>query len=270
MRYLTFLLLILVPILGIWTFVTAPSYGWWFPEEARTTYGPAIDNLFYWIAVPIVITFIGTEVVLAWSVLKYSSPRLMGSKGIFSHGSHKLELIWTAIPAVVLVLLAFTQMSTFAQIKFERGFPDDGPYSIERPIGELWASQFDWRARYPDANGDLFGVDAFESSFQFVVPADTGVVFNLRSRDVLHSFFVPAFRLKQDAVPGMTIPVWFEASIRPEDEEQGYSDYDLICAELCGWGHYKMAGQMRVMRPDLYDAWVAEQRASLYSNGEAD
>ena len=270
MRYLTFLLLILVPILGVWTFVTAPSHGWWYPEEARTTYGPSIDQLFNLITIPIVITFVGTELVLAWAALKYSSPRLAASKGWFSHGNHKLELIWTAVPALVLVLIAFGQLGTWADIKLDSRFPSDGDYTQEHPIAEIWASQFDWRARYPDADGDMYGVDAFERPYEFVVPADTEVVFNLRSRDVLHSFFVPAFRLKQDAVPGMTIPVWFEASMRPEDEEQGYSDYDLICAELCGWGHYKMAGRVRVMRPDLYEEWLATERADLYTNGSAD
>ena len=79
---------------------------------------------------------------------------------------------------------------------------------------------------------------------------------------MLHCFSVPAFRLKQDAVPGMTIPVWFEAT------EVG--SYDLICAELCGWGHYKMAGRVHVMEKDDYTAWLEGQREALYTNGAED
>ena len=265
MRYLVFLLLILVPMLGVWTFVTADQYGWWLPENV-SSYGGAIDTLFYVIAVMIVITFLGTEVVLAWAAFKFSAPKLQ-DKGQFTHGSHKLEMIWTAIPAVLLLVIAFTQMSTWAAIKFDANFPDGETgegYSIENPFAEVWASQFDWRVRYPDAAGDLYGVDAFEKPYDLVVPVDTDIVFHLRSRDVLHSFFVPAFRLKQDAVPGMTIPVWFRA------EKVG--EYDLICAELCGWGHYKMAGRVKVLAQDEFDAWLEAERGSevpgsLYHDG---
>ncbi len=258
MRYLVFLLLILVPILGVWTFVAADDWGVWFPENV-STFGGHIDWLFYAIMVPIAITFVGTEVVLAWAALKFSSKNLPG-KSMFTHGSHKLEMIWTAVPAVLLLAIAIIQMGAWTEIKFEGGFREgEGRFTIENPIAELWASQFDWRAIYPDESGNLDGVDAFESSWEFVVPVDEKIVFHLRSRDVLHSFFVPAFRLKQDAVPGMTIPVWFQA------EKVG--EYDLICAELCGWGHYKMSGRVTVLSQEDYDAWVAEQRARLYSGG---
>src|SRR3954469_25116554 len=96
------------------------------------------------------------------------------------------------------------------------------------PTAEVNASQFDWRFRYPGADGKLGTADDIENPFEFVVPVHEEVLFILRSRDVIHSFFVPYFRLKQDAVPGMAIPVWFEAT------QEG--TYDLVCAELCGWG----------------------------------
>jgi len=99
-------------------------------------------------------------------------------------------------------------------------------------------------------------------------------VFRLRSRDVLHSFFVPNFRLKQDAVPGMQIPVWFQVnSDQLDTDEDGNpvaTSYDLICAELCGWGHYKMAGRVHVLPKAEFDAWLAAERVALYSNGEED
>jgi cytochrome c oxidase subunit 2 len=116
--------------------------------------------------------------------------------------------------------------------------------------------------RYPDEEGNFNGANIIESAYDIYVPVDTAVVFNLRSRDVLHSFFVPQFRLKQDAVPGMSIPMWFEAT------EVG--DYDLICAELCGWGHYKMAGKVHVLEKADYEAWLAGQREALMANGSED
>jgi cytochrome c oxidase subunit 2 len=256
-RYVIALLFLAVPILGVYTFVAAKGWGWWFPEEV-STYGQRIDSLFNWISVPIVITFVATELVLAWCVLKFADKSL-SAKAMFTHGNHKLEMIWTAIPAVLLIAIAIGQIGPFTAIKFQSGFPKDGAYSIDHPLAEVYASQFDWRVRYPDAEGRFDGIDVIESHFEFVVPVNTDVVFRLKSRDVLHAFFVPAFRLKQDAVPGMTIPMWFNA------EKTGV--YDLICAELCGWGHYKMAGRVRVLEKEEFDAWLAGQREALYSNG---
>ena len=91
---------------------------------------------------------------------------------------------------------------------------------------------------------------------------------------MLHSFFVPAFRLKQDAVPGMAIPVWF--NVDKAIDEEGAEDkeairlYDLICTELCGWGHYKMAGRVEVRSREKFDEWMAEQEANVMSNGKED
>ncbi len=255
MRLLYALLLLLVPVLGVYTFVTADQHGWWFPDNV-STYGPSIDRLFYLIQAMVAITFIGTEVLLAWFMYKYSKRR--DDRGVFSHGNHKLEMVWTAIPAVLLLVIAFAQMGTWAEIKFQKGFPD-GEFSMDRPIAEVVASQFDWRAIYPGEDGVIGTMDDLENPFEFVVPVDEDVVFNLRSRDVIHAFFVPQFRLKQDALPGHTIPVWFNAT------EEGV--YDLICAELCGWGHYKMAGRVRVVSRPEYDQFLADLDQEWFSNG---
>ncbi len=256
MRLLTTLLFLAVPILGVWSFWIADSYGWWFPENV-STYGDKTDSLFNMITYMVGITFVLTEVCLGWFIFRYS--RKGQTKAVFSHGNHKLEMVWTAIPALMLLLVAFSQMSIWAEIKFSTGFPDDNGYSVEEPLAEVYASQFDWRVRYPDEDGNFNGADIVETPFEFVVPVDTNVVFHLKSRDVLHSFFVPMFRLKQDAVPGMTIPVWFNA------REVG--EYELICAELCGWGHYKMAGMVKVLEQADYKEWLETKRQELYANG---
>ena len=258
-RVIVTLLFLAVPVLGVWTFVTAPEHGLWFPRNV-SSYGGAIDKLFYIIMWMVAVTFVATELLLVWFIWRYS--RRDSSKAIYSHGNHTLELVWTAVPALLLVFVAFSQMGAWARVKLN--FPEgaEAAYTPERPMMEVWASQFDWRVRYPDEEGNFQGADAFELSYDIYVPVDTDVVFRLRSRDVLHSFFVPNFRVKQDAVPGMSIPMWFNA------EEVG--DYDLICAELCGWGHYKMAGRIHVLPKEDYEAWVAAQREALYANGTDD
>jgi cytochrome c oxidase subunit II len=253
------LLIGLVPVLGVWTFVKAPEWGLWFPEDV-STHGKGMDQLFYMIMWMVTFTFVLTEVALVWCVFRYHEK--VPGKSLFTHGSHKLEMIWTAIPAVALLVIAFAQIGTFKRIKFENHWPTGGPYSAQKPIAHVIAYQFAWLMRYPDENGSFDSVDVVESPFDFVVPVDTDIMFHLKSRDVLHSFFLPNLRLKQDAVPGMTIPMWFKAT--------KVGEYDLICAELCGWGHYKMAGKLIVKSKADYDAWLAHMRAELKSNGKAD
>jgi cytochrome c oxidase subunit 2 len=252
LRLVITLLFLAVPVLGVWTFVKADEWGLWFPEIV-SSYGQSIDTLFMVILWMVTVTFIGTEALLVWFVFRYS--RKDSSRAVYSHGNHTLEMVWTAIPALLLIFIAFSQMEAWTTVKID--FPDDGPYTVEKPLMEVYASQFDWRVRYPDAQGNFDGVDVIEVPFEITVPMDTDVVFRLKSRDVLHSFFVPVFRLKQDAVPGMEIPVWFRA------EKAG--EYDLICAELCGWGHYKMAGKIRVLPKQDFDRWLADKRAALYA-----
>lgn len=251
-RALIALLLLAVPVFGVWTWVKAPEWGYWFPENV-SSYGGSIDGLFMLILWMVTVTFIGTEVLLVWFVWRYSKKD--STRAVYTHGNHTLELVWSAIPAVLLIIVAISQMKAWTTVKID--FPEDGPYTVEKPMMEVYASQFDWRVRYPDATGNFTGTDVIEVPYDITVPVNTKVVFHLKSRDVLHSFFVPKFRLKQDAVPGMVIPVWFEA------EKVG--SYDLICAELCGWGHYKMAGKIHVLAQDEYERWLAEKRKALYA-----
>ncbi|MCH2105788.1 MAG: cytochrome c oxidase subunit II [Planctomycetes bacterium] len=266
------LLLLLVPVLGVWTFWTAEENGWWMPETV-TTYGPDIDFLFYLILWMVAVFFVLTEGLLVWFFFKYSKKD--DSKGVFSHGNHKLELLWTVVPGILLLVIAFTQMETWAEIKYRGNLPKS------EPIAHVWASQFDWRVQYPGADGEFGTWDDVESPHLFVVPSGEDVVFILHSRDVLHSFFVPEFRLKQDAVPGMAIPMWFnvnkalrEEGLDPKDpdseDKEAIRLYDLICAELCGWGHYKMAGRMEVRSREKFDEWMAEQQANVMSNDKED
>ena len=259
MRYIISLLFLAVPVLGVYTFMNAADHGWWFPERA-SSYAEEIDSLFNLIMYMVGVVFIATEMALAWFLYRYSKKG--PEKGVFTHGNHKLEMVWTAIPAVVLLFIAFDQMKTWADIKFQKNFPSSGKFSVEHPIGEVWASQFDWRFRYPGEDGLLGTTDDLENAFEFVVPIDEAITFNLRSRDVIHSFFVPQFRIKQDALPGHTIPVWFKAT--------KVGIYDLVCAELCGWGHYKMAGRVRVVSMKEYDERMAALKKHWFDNGSED
>ena len=253
MRILLTLLFLSLLVLGVWTFTDAHNHAWWLPPNV-SSYGGEIDRLFYLILWMVGFFFVLTEGILVWCVFNFGRKRT--TKADFTHGHHKLELVWTAIPGLLLLVITFTQMQTWAKVKFKSNFPD------VKPIAEVWASQFDWRMRYPGDDGKFGTVDDIENPFEFVVPVNENVLFNLRSRDVIHSFFVPYLRLKQDAMPGMVIPVWFQV------EKEG--SYDLVCAELCGWGHYKMAGRLKVVSRAAYEAWLKKAKAEMNSNGSED
>jgi len=253
MRFLATLLFLALLVLGVWTFVEAPNHQLWLPPS-HAAYAEDIDRLFYLILWMVAVAFVATEAVLVYCVFVYGRPR--PTKATFTHGNHKLEIIWTAVPAALLLIIAFAQMGTWAAVKFQSKFPD------VKPMVEVYASQFDWRFRYPGDDGEFGTMDDIENPFELVVPVNEPVLMHLRSRDVIHSFFVPIFRFKQDLMPGMTIPQWFQAT------QEG--DYDLVCAELCGWGHYKMAGRIHVVSRPAFEEWLRKAKAEMFSNGQED
>jgi cytochrome c oxidase subunit 2 len=231
------------------SFVLAPARGWWLPA-GRSSFAASTDALIHtilWVMGAFFVLTLGLLVLFIWR-------QGDGSDAARSDKSsdHRLELVWTVIPAGVLVWLALTQIDEWKAMKFSA--PGAG-----EPSAEVWASQFDWRMRHPGADGRPGSADDWELPYEVVVPAGEEVRLSLRSRDVIHSFFVPAFRLKQDIVPGRVMSVWFTA-------EAG--DYELVCAELCGWGHYKMAGRVRVLPPKEYQAFVQRQNALQQSGAE--
>ena len=249
MRRLTAFLLVLLAAACVWSFAVARERGWWFPHGV-SAFGPRIDALFElitWIAgAGLVLVFL----LLAWAVGRGAR----GGRAKRSHGDLRLELAWTAAPACVLAFLAYDQMDEWRELKYAGARP-------AIPVtARVVASQFDWHFVYPGADGKLGTLDDLESAFELCVPAGEPVVLQLVSRDVIHSFFVPALRVKQDVVPGMRPEIWFEA------REPG--EYEIVCAELCGWGHYKMAGRLRVLPRAEFDARLAVLAREFHSNGE--
>ena len=113
------------------------------------------------------------------------------------------------------------------------------------------AKQFEWNVTYPGPDERLDTADDFQKTNQLHVPADRAVRIELSSEDVIHSFFLPDFRVKQAAVPGMKIGVWFQAMTPGE--------YELACAELCGLGHYSMNASVTVHETAAFQSWVSEQ-----------
>ena len=257
MKWFWCLFFVLWPIVAVlWCWI-APSYGWWFPGEAASPLGRRIDDLFYMILIITSITFVGTQIALGYVLFSGAARTEEGNeeRAWFSHGSHQLEVIWSIVPAFILLFIALYQLDVWAEYRVKDAFPRERMEAILKrldqqrsardslALAEVTARQFEWRIRYPgfDKNGKLLPLmtDPQPTDLYAVndlhLPASAPVMINLKTQDVQHSFFLPDLRVKQDAVPGLIIPIWFEA------ERQDV--YPLLCAELCGWGHYKMRAQ---------------------------
>lgn len=245
------LLFLAVPILGVATFWYAPASGIWLPKDI-SEHGHQIDHLWTFILILTGLVFVATEVLLFWFLWRYDAA-CHSDPVKYTHGSHNLEVVWTILPAATLLFIAIYQMNAWADVKIRN------PNAHGVPItAEVVGRQFEWRLRYPGADGKLGTPDDVYHVNDLHVPVNEEILISLKSQDVLHDFFLPNLRVKQDAVPGMAIPVWFKA------KETG--EYDLVCAELCGWGHYKMKGRLTVQSQDDYKKWLddkfAEQEAT--------
>ena len=236
--------------LSVLSFVYAPfSPDWWVPEAGTpahviSTFGREIDSLFIIILWITGIVFIGTQIVLVWVAWRYVDGP--GRVATYFHGSQRLEVIWTIIPASILVFIALYQMGTWASIKFRSAAPR------VPALAEITGRQFQWVMRYPGADSKLNTSDDLFTVNDLHFVKNKQALIYLKSSDVLHSFYLPILRIKQDAVPGMTIPVWFDSDTA--------GDFELVCAELCGWGHYKMRGKVTIHETEAeFQKWFDEQ-----------
>lgn len=274
-------------------FVAAPFFGWWLPAP-KSENGPAIDFLFYVILYITGFFFILTEAILVAFMFRYGTdaegkapkpgPSKIGQliKPITNvlDSPHKIEIAWTIIPAAILLYIAFAQVNTWADNKYRSRLKaleeNSTPVNVD-----VSARQFEWRMRYPSAERFKNWVkakdkkdigqfakhphfDDVHSVNQLHCWVGNPVVVHLSTRDVLHSFNMPSLRVKQDALPGKVIPVWFtptevntkfnkesgrwEDGYNPDTTKFGDSSqiWEIACAELCGWGHYRMIGRIYV------------------------
>lgn len=242
----------------------SPAMHWWFPYDGKaySTLGGKIDDLFYLILVIVSVTFVGTSIALGYALWRGAEIKPT-EKVWFSHGSHSLEVIWTIVPAAVLLFIALYQLDVWAEYRM-KGFvksADGSPKPIT-VVAEVTARQFEWRIRYP-ANGkplkptpqpdDIYTVNELH------VPTGGLVSITLRTDDIQHAFFVPQLRVKQDAVPGKMIPVWFDAT-KP-------GSYEMLCAELCGWGHYKMKAKLVAHSTEAFEEWKDKVSGEQFDDG---
>ncbi len=212
----------------------------WLPDASSKEAG-AIDEVYWFVAIICALIFALVAGVSLYAGWKFRAPPDDMDDGSPIHGHTGLEIIWTAIPTALVVAIAIFSGVKLAQAE---NLPD-GAGTIE-----VTGQQFAWSFTYPDLDrttGDL------------VLKVDEPVRLVLTSKDVIHSFWVPEFRMKQDAVPGIetTIPV----------TPTKVGTYDVICTELCGLGHATMRSRARVLSAADYETWAREGERQAAGGG---
>src|SRR4030095_13156956 len=232
------------------------SKKWWFPA-AISEHGPALDRQFLITIIVVGVSFAAAQIGLGWMVWKYRDTGKAGDRGLYTHGSNRLEIIWTVITAVVFISLGIMGQTVWASLRLHDAPP--GSYTVE-----VVAQQFQCNFHYPgkdnvfgkndpklidDGALNFIGLDESDPNAKddgvitaLAIPVNKPVELRLRSKDVIHSFWVPPLRFKQDLVPGMEIKVHFTAT--------KIGQYELACAELCGQLHLKMRSFMLVLPDD--------------------
>jgi cytochrome c oxidase subunit II len=204
----------------------------WFPEPAASSAGK-IDTLYDVLLICSVPVFVLVMTIAIYSVVRFrAKPGDMGD-GPPIHGNTRLEVIWVTIPFIMVSALAIYGWITLDDIEAKQK---------NEMVVNVTGQQFTWTFEYAPER---------VQTKELVLPVDRPVEFRIRSRDVIHSFWVPQFRLKSDAVPGLT------TKIRLTPDREG--NYEVVCAELCGLGHSTMRQFVRVVPADEFQSWLSDQ-----------
>jgi cytochrome c oxidase subunit II len=204
----------------------------WFPADASGSAGQ-IDTLYDVLLICSVPVFVLVMTIAIYSVIRFrAKPGDMGD-GPPIHGNTKLEIIWVTIPFIMVTALAIYGWIVLDDIEAK---------AQDEMVVNVTGQQFTWTFEYPEQD---------VNSNELILPVDRPIEFRIKTRDVLHSFWVPEFRLKSDAVPGLT------TRIRLTPDRVGR--YEVVCAELCGLGHSTMRQFVRVLPADDFDGWVDRQ-----------
>lgn len=267
------------------------------PHQAASEHGSSLDSLFNWTLFFTGVVFVLTHIALFWFAYKYRRKEGNISEH-FAH-SNRLELIWTAVPAVVMVGLVTSGLVVWNEVMPDVG-PDDEYLEIEAT-----GYQFAWDLRYGGHDGKLGtknfrlidpgtnplgqdwsdpkNIDDFHAT-ELVLPVGQQIRVRITAKDVLHNFYLPHFRVKMDAIPGLPTYFIFTPKITtaeyrkelskypeyqvPSDPEDPTGpkrwetfDYELACAELCGKGHYSMQKWVRIVERDEYEQWFNSQKS---------
>jgi cytochrome c oxidase subunit 2 len=255
----------------------------WMPIDA-SAHGPQLDALTAWVHWLMAALFVGWTVYFLYVLFRFragANPQA-SYEGAESHFSSYIEAGVAIVEVILLVGFAIPAWAAWTDI------PETGDAFEVRVV----AQQFAWNVHYPgpdgvfgrtdislvdDVAGNPVGLDRSDPAAaddiiainQMHLPVDRDIVVHLTSRDVIHSFFLPQMRVKQDAIPGMMTPIHFRAVMATPEESRfpncaaNKECWEIACAQLCGLTHYRMQGYYQVLPQAEFDAWMAQQQAAL-------
>ncbi len=275
MQAVLFVLFLVFGMIGV--FWSSWHYQDLYLPYPSSEHGAGLRTMFQWTLWATAPVFVATHIALFWFAYKYRFDKK--AKAYFFPESHRLELIWTVIPAIVMIVLVVEGLRSWYNIT--------GEASADAIRVEATAQQFKWTLRYAGADNDIgiktvknikddnpMGQDwsdaANKDDFiaeELHLPVGKEVLVKINSLDVLHNFYLPHFRVKMDAVPGIPTQFKFTPTITTEEMRKKLNNpdfnYELACAELCGQAHYNMRKVVVIEEQADYDKWFAEQK-SLY------
>lgn len=247
--------------------------------QSASKQGEAYDMMFKVTLIVTGIVFFITHVLLFWFAFKYKATDDRKESYFFAH-NNKLELIWTTVPAIVMAVLVAIGLRNWMTVT--------SPAPADAKVIEIVGKQFNWIVRYPGADNvlgkrnfrdindatNVLGMDDKDPASKDDIVAQNGemhlvvgkpVKLIIGSRDVIHDVGLPHFRLKMDAVPGITTTLWFTPAITSTEMKKISKNpnfvYEISCDQMCGKGHYSMRGTIIVETQAEYDAWIAKQAA---------
>jgi cytochrome c oxidase subunit 2 len=243
-----------------------------------SAHGGQVDNLIAWVHVFMFILFVGWGAFFVYTLVRFRRSRhpVATYTGVKSHMSSYLEV---GVLVIEMVLLFGFSIPLWAA-RVDRIPPEN-----EALVVQVTAEQFAWNVRYAGPDGKFgrtdiklidmqdnpLGVDRSDPDAkddvttlnQLYLPVNKPIIVKFRSKDVIHSFNVPEFRVKQDAIPGLTIPIWFVPNVTTAEMRTRTGnpefDYEIACAQLCGLGHYRMRGFITVVNADEFQKWMDDK-----------
>jgi cytochrome c oxidase subunit 2 len=246
------------------------------------THGGQIDNLVGWIHLFMLVLFVGWGGFFLYAIIRFRQSRnpVADYRGVTSKNSTYSEIGVAVVEAILLIGFAIPLWAA----RIESIPPENEALAVN-----LTPEQFAWNVRYAGPDGvfgrtdikliDLqsnpLGVDRSDPAAkddittvnQLYLPVNKPIIVNLRSKDVIHSFNVPEFRVKQDAIPGLTIPIWFIPNVTTAEMRTRTGNpqfqYEIACAQLCGLGHYRMRGFVTVLSTEEFQKWMDDEEAKL-------
>lgn len=260
----------------------------WLPPIA-SAHGPEIDSALNWVHWLMAVLFIGWIVFFVYVLWRFRRSRNPVASHVGATGGTSTWIEASVALAEVLLLAGIA-------IPLWADRVEDFPPEKDATVVRLVAEQFAWNAHYPGPDGvfgrtaidkidlqsnplgldrdDPAGKDDVTTVNQLYLPVNKPAIVHLSSKDVIHSFNVPEFRIKQDAVPGISIPVWWVPTVTTAQMRQKLNKpefvYEIACAQLCGIGHSTMRGFVTIQEPAEFQTWMDEQVAAAAATGSED